>query len=230
MLIRPTPHESVFLCHPFGAGPGPKWRRSRAQMVQVPGPNGAGLIKEPVPAPRICILCVLLAQDPCEKTNLRQNGGKPAPGVSAGRGGERQDGGDSAHCVRSGPSHNLLRPLRFAPGTCILRAPPPILVRGWTSPPSCLSPPPPYTSYALFPVLCVKRVSAHTLRAEGERSGGNFPLAPGTALSHLKSPSPEGRDLGKGLRKGVGAEGPYSTKKAGRRPADFLWSIGESNP
>ena len=42
--------------------------------------------------------------------------------------------------LRSGPSQRLLRP-RGA-GTCIRRAPPPILVRGWTSPRTPHSPPP----------------------------------------------------------------------------------------
>ena len=41
--------------------------------------------------------------------------------------------------LRSGPSQRLLRP-RGA-GTCIRRAPPPILVRGWTSPRTPHSPP-----------------------------------------------------------------------------------------
>lgn len=44
----------------------------RALPVQVSHLNGAGSIKVPAPAPRFRILCILVAQEPHEKKNLRQ--------------------------------------------------------------------------------------------------------------------------------------------------------------
>jgi len=78
----------------------------------------------------------------CQRGKLRKaplsRHARPRPGISSCRKEGNSLRGDSGRFAPSGPSHNLLRP-RSA-GTCILRAPPPALVRGWTSPPEGVSP------------------------------------------------------------------------------------------
>ena len=66
---------------------------------------GAGLKKDARPAPRICILCVLLAQAPTKKTGLRHFG----LGLHQKQGGLRHFGRD-LH-PKHGNLHRILRNL-----------------------------------------------------------------------------------------------------------------------
>ena len=117
--------------------------------------------KSPKTLPRrrkIGLLCILFVNAAAKTGKIAKNlaaSTQNRPSVhSTCQRGKRREGenslrGDSGRFAPSGPSHNLLRP-RFA-GTCILRAPPPALVRGWTSPPEGVSPFPasPTRSYSI---------------------------------------------------------------------------------